>query len=141
MLKINICEFKYRKALEKDIPEIYNFEANYMKEVEPENYQAWANTKKTTYNLVLENLDNINIAVIGGVLIGHCYWSMLNSQPHIFSIYVMPKYRNKGVAKKLLTAIENDICSKNFNACFLSALENNPAKKFFYKAWVQAHWN
>lgn len=124
---------KYRNALEEDIPIIYGFEANYMKEIEPENYQLWFNAKEKNHSLIQENLRNILVSEYEETIIGHSYWSIIKSEPHIFSIYVSPTFRDKGIARNLLSLIEQEIISMNFKMCFLSTRKNNPAQEFFIK--------
>lgn len=128
-----MSKIKYRNASHKDISKIYHFEACYMQEIEPENFQAWSNAKTNNYNLLIENIKNMYIAENESGMIGHCYWSFIDSTPYIFSIYITQKYRNKGIARELLKLIENQIKANGFKICLLSTRENNPAKSLFNK--------
>lgn len=132
-------QIKYRNALEKDIPDIFSFEAKYMMEIEPDNYQRWLHAKEKNYTLLQDNLQNMIVAENDGEIFGHSYWSVINNKPYIFSVYVCPTHRDKGAARTLISKIEEKIVASNFNMCFLSTHQNNPAKIFFTKIGYEVY--
>ncbi|WP_420592178.1 GNAT family N-acetyltransferase [Bacterioplanoides sp.] len=123
----------FRKALKTDLHKVYEFEASYIRELEPENYQRWAQAKDKNFSLLQDNLANMLIAETSNTLVGYGYWSILNQLPHIFSIYVVPEFRNQKVAHQLLLKLEKQIQQHGYTQSELMTLEFNPARQFFIK--------
>ena len=122
-----------RNALQADLHKVYEFEASYIHELEPDNYQRWSQARDKNFSLLLDNLENMLVAETNNTLVGYGYWSILNRLPHIFSIYVVPEFRNQKVAHQLLLKLEKQIQQLGYTQAELMTLEFNPARQFFIK--------
>lgn len=127
-------QIKYVHAVQSDLPVILDFEAQYMKEIEPDNFSKWKATKSFQIQQLQESLDRIFIAKSGSKIVGHCFWNFECNQPTIFSIYIKPEWRRKGIASQLLDCVEKDIKANNHNHIHLSTRIQNPAQFLFEKS-------
>ncbi len=123
--------FIIREAFESDLDKIYLFERKYIIEHEKDELIRWDNAKERILNNLYENLDNMFVATKDNLIIGHVFWSIYNSNPSIYSIYVDKNYRNLKIASTLISTAENHILNNNFDKVTLSTLETNPARYLF----------
>lgn len=124
-------EIKYRKAIESDLPQIYFFEQEYIKEIEPEDLEKWLKAEKKIKAQITKSMGKSFTAEVDSEMIGHCFWDFYEDEPHIYSIYVSKAHRRKGVAIKLLALAEADIYANGLRICKLSTRSHNPAKELF----------
>ncbi len=123
--------FIVREALESDLDKIYLFEREYIIEHEKDELLIWEKAKERMMKSLYDNLDKIFVATKDNVIVGHVFWSIYNSTPSIFSIYVDKNYRNLKIASNLINTAEKHILNNNYASVALSTLETNPAKYMF----------
>ncbi len=87
------------------------------------------------YYLVYRNADQ---SIAGWILIGENIDPIIN-QPHayIFELYVLPPYRNYGIAKHLLQAAITVGKQHGYNEIRLNVFANNYAKKIYQQIGFQ----
>ncbi|SFL44921.1 L-amino acid N-acyltransferase YncA [Gracilibacillus orientalis] len=87
------------------------------------------------YYLVCEN---VNKEIAGWILLGKNIDYMTN-QTHafIYELYVLPKYRNVGIAKQLLQAAITDSKLYGFKEIRLNVFANNFAKEIYNRIGFQ----
>lgn len=123
-----------RKAEEKDLNSVYNFEKAYMEKFEQEHLEKWLNAKEKTMSFLKSHMDDMFIAVSEtDDIMGFAYWAMHENDPCVFSIYVDPQYRKKKIGHSLMIATEEDILKKGYNKVTLSTRTINPAQYLFNK--------
>ncbi|WP_058308595.1 GNAT family N-acetyltransferase [Gracilibacillus massiliensis] len=85
--------------------------------------------------LVYRNSDQ---SIAGWILIGENI-DLINNQPHayIFELYVLPPYRNYGIAKHLLQAAIDANKQRGYNEIRLNVFANNLAKKIYKQIGFQ----
>lgn len=120
-----------RKAMVDDLPFIYQFEQKYIEEIEPDNLAKWQAAKVRIEQLLESNIERVFVAEHQDSLIGHCYWSLYEGEPHIYSIFVLKEHRGKGLASNLMQHVERNCQESGFESCWLETHETNPAKYFF----------
>lgn len=123
-----------RKAVAKDLPFIYQFEQQYIEEIEPDNLAKWKAARVRIEQSLAGNIERMFVAEYQGAPIGHCYWSLDEGEPHIFSIFVFREHRGKGVAAHLMQHAERDCQEAGFTSCWLETHVTNPAKYFFRRS-------
>lgn len=122
-----------RKADVVDIDIVYEFERQYFIEHEPENLLKWEREKEKTMDFLLNRMTQMFVSVEDQSVVGYAYWDLLGSEPDLYSIYVDPDYRGKGIAYELMTAIEEHVLDRGYDAIKLETLVTNPARFLFEK--------
>lgn len=122
-----------RRAKESDIQDIYQFERNYIIEHEPNQLDKWDSVKSHTLEMLRNNIDKMFVASVNSDLVGHTYWSILDGNPCIYSIYISENSRKLGLATRLIKKAEEQICEMGYHTVTLSTLVTNPAQNVFNK--------
>lgn len=126
-----MSEIMYRRAELVDLGPLMEFEARYMQEIEPENYSEWLAHEDKQLETLRSTIEHTFVAGVDGLLIGHCIWSFAASKPTIVSLYVMPEWRRRGVARALLACVEDDVAQCEGTLIELHTRVHNPAQHMF----------
>jgi ribosomal protein S18 acetylase RimI-like enzyme len=126
-------QMNIRHAGERDLALVYQFEQQYIEAIEPENLTRWLAAESRIKRQLASNLSRMFIADDGGAVVGHCFWDVLDGQPHICSIFVVAQQRRTGLASRLIGVAEADCKAHGFATCLLETRENNPAQEMFLR--------
>ncbi|MGN8644857.1 GNAT family N-acetyltransferase [Gracilibacillus sp. HCP3S3_G5_1] len=92
---------------------------------------AMFNLEQAGYYLVYENP---NQEIVGWILLGENIDFITNlHHAFIFEVYVLPPYRNLGIAKQLLQAAMLESKLRGFNEIRLNVYANNFAKDIYHR--------
>lgn len=125
---------QYRFATIDDLEIIYEFETAYFRELEPEHLEQWYAAKERSLSRFKKMLNRIAVATINGEVVGHASWDLVEDQPTVCSIYILPPHRKKGIAITLLDYAEQGMIQAGFNRSYLATLIHNPAQHLFKRA-------
>lgn len=106
-----------RKANLNDFNDIYNIETVSFKE---ESFPIWL-----IKELLLNFSEFFLIAEFKGKVVGYISAVLENNRCHIYSIAVLPDFRNKGIASKLLMELLKKLKESNIKKVYLEVKTNN----------------
>ena len=113
-----------RKAKKSDLSDLFELEKICLKHPYLE--------KDVLYELEDNPVSNILVASMDNLVIGYIdYWITFDSST-ICRICVLPEYRNKGIATKLLSNCENELKNQNVEFLTLEVRASNQSAINFY---------
>jgi len=130
-----------RRASATDLPQVYEFELAYIREIEPQQEERWKAAIAGLLRQWTTNLGRMWFAEEDGKTVGYCFWSPVRGgeirDPIILrevgsavlaSIYVLPSARRLGWGRRLVQQFELDAVGQGFRQLTLGVHENNPAR-------------
>lgn len=108
-----------------NIDEIYNIEKNCFAD-------AW--TKEMLESELSGALSLITVEIRDGKTVGFALGRAVADEGELFKIAVLPEYRRRGIAEKLLLELHEKMREKGAARCFLEVrLRNEPAAALYEK--------
>ncbi len=122
-------EVRIRKATLRDVRRMAELEQTCFKDGYPEALLAFFITSPRHVALVAE---------IGGVVIGMAVGELERKEHklvgHVWTIEVLPPYRNRGIGRRLLEALESELKARGAVECYLEVrTDNKPALHLYEK--------
>ena len=120
-----------RKSTTDDIGRIYEFETQYIRELEPVNMERWESAERRTLEGIKESLNRTLILELGGVRAGHGRWETEENGVYITSLFIRSCLRGRKLGSFLLNAMEEEIANTGCERITLSTLTHNPARHLY----------
>ena len=134
---MNRVEAVIRRARPKDINRIYEFETQYIRELEPENIEKWKNAKDRTLKDIGQSLERTLILELNGINAGHGRWELEGKNACITSLFISTGMRGQKWGTFILDAVEKEIKQSACKSIRLSTLTHNPAQYLYDKRGYQ----
>ena len=120
-----------RKAETRDICRIYEFETQYIREMEAENMERWNRVERKTLEILRDSLEQTLILELDGIKAGHGRWEYSDTEACITSLFIRSCMRGRKWGGRLLEAMEEEIRSAGYKCITLSTLTHNPAQHLY----------
>ena len=129
-----------RPAAATDLPQVYEFELAYIREIEPQQEEKWKAAIAGLLRQWTTNLGRMWFAEDDGKTVGYCFWLPVCGgkirdpilreigSAALASVYVIPTARRQGCGRRLVQQFELDAIGQGFRQLTLGVHENNPAR-------------
>lgn len=98
--------------------------------------------RENSMNIIKEKLENkenfykvvsIDNKIVGFVSYGKNRDTEADNLGEVYAIYILEEFHKKGIGKKLISYVKNDLKEKGYTSLVIWTLEENPNKKFYEK--------
>jgi ribosomal protein S18 acetylase RimI-like enzyme len=134
--KAHLAEVEFRDCSEADFSEISQMEADYYKEVDPTEAYDEKRFHDEFWEAIRDPRKKIMVAHVNGMFAGFI-WLEEYDEPdgtlgYINNIHVAKGYRNRGIAKRLLSRAEEHFKGRNVKRLQLEVVEGNKTAMSLY---------
>lgn len=97
---------------------------------------------KNSINIIKEKFENkenfykvvsIDNKIVGFVSYGKNRDIEADNSGEVYAIYILEEFHKKGLGKKMISYVKNDLKEKGYTSLVIWTLEENPNKKFYEK--------
>ena len=125
---------RLRAAISDDVDITYEFEADYIREIEPESYDHWARQAHGIRASFLDSVGRARIVDCCNSPVGYYYWTLEDSEiGNLASVYIAKPKRRRGLGRWLMECFEVDVLRHELSTATLQVRSHNPARFLYFK--------
>ncbi|GAA0467391.1 hypothetical protein Ade02nite_88750 [Paractinoplanes deccanensis] len=130
-----------RRGRADDLPIILRGERAYLREIEPEQENAWAAIVNANLAHWIAWLDRTFILEADGVPAGYEAWTPDGDAALLTTIHVFDRFRRAGGGAALLRTFAHDAAAHGFSRLTLQVHRDNPARRLYERHGFQLTGN